>query len=134
MKRHAVPDVEHQIANAAAVVEIAESVNSGIIRRVIVSTERLGWPGRESGLLERLGISQKRLVYPHDAATPTATCHLQRSPDENALCGYPWECLGVIPGEPGWTDLHPDLRCDECEDQAGVAREDPTDRTYRFTL
>jgi len=32
--------------------------------RYVVSTERLGWPGRESGLLERSGRRQRVRVRP----------------------------------------------------------------------
>ena len=64
----------------------------------LVSTEQLGWPGQESGVMERAGIFQKRLQYPIDPSVATATCHLQRSPEENALCGFPWEGLIQVPG------------------------------------
>jgi hypothetical protein len=81
---------------------------------VIVSTERLGHPGNDASWLERRGIVQKQLVYPDDAASPTATCHLQPSTNEPALCGYPWEALVPVPGAPAFDSLPEGLRCVEC--------------------
>jgi hypothetical protein len=80
---------------------------------LLVATERLGWRGRRD--------------------EPSATCHLQPAEDQPALCGYPWESLTAIPGHPGWTELHPELRCDGCSKAVGVLGEDPTGRTYRYS-
>jgi len=73
-----------------------------------VAAERCGWPN-------------------------TATCHLQRNDEENALCGYEWEGLRRVPGDPGWTDLHPDLRCDACSRAVGVVDEGPRGQGYRHS-
>lgn len=92
-----------------------------------VSTERLGSP---HGLVARmLGFSGRA-----GEDQPTATCHLQATDEENTLCGYEWEGLTRVPGDPAWTDLHPELRCDICSAVAGVQDEDPEGRSYRFTL
>jgi hypothetical protein len=102
---------------------------------LVVSTERLGWPPPPHGWRAITGLFyeyQDRLQYEIDPDLPTATCHLQRSVETAALCGYPWECLIAVPGSPAWTDLHPDLRCDVCEDEAGIRREEPAGRSYRF--
>jgi hypothetical protein len=82
---------------------------------MVVATERLGWPGKESGWLERSGIFQKRDRYPSSPDEPTATCHLQPADDQNALCGYPWETLVTVPGQPEWADLDEWLRCNRCD-------------------
>jgi hypothetical protein len=82
--------------------------------RVIVSTERLGLPGEESTMLERRGIVQRRLTYPYDSDTPTATCHLQPADDERALCGYQWEGLVRVPGAKSFDDIAEELRCPRC--------------------
>lgn len=99
-----------------------------------VATERLGWPDRRGwrALGHVLVEVQRRRVYDIDPDVPTATCHLQESDEVPALCGYEWEGLVPVPGDPAWTDLHPDLRCDECSAMAGVDEEDPPGRTYRF--
>jgi hypothetical protein len=99
-----------------------------------VSTERLGWPRRRGWriLTGVLGEYQGRMRYEVEPDMPTATCHLQPSEGEPALCGYPWEGLIRVPGNPQWTDLHPDMRCDECEAKAGIEREDPSQQTYQY--
>lgn len=92
-----------------------------------VSTERLGSP---HGFAARvLGLSR-----PADEDQPTATCHLQVMEEENALCGYEWEGLTRVPGDPTWIDLHPELRCDTCSAAVGVQDEEPEERSYRFSL
>lgn len=92
-----------------------------------VSTERLGFP---HGIVARmLGVSRRV-----DDERPTATCHLQLTEEENALCGYEWEGLTRVPGAPCWTDLHPDLRCDACSAVLGIQDEDPNGRSYLFSL
>jgi hypothetical protein len=63
----------------------------------LVSTERLGRPGRESGRLERYGIVQRRRAYPTASETPTATCHLQPDTDAPSLCRYPSDGLAPVP-------------------------------------
>lgn len=91
-----------------------------------VSTERLGSP---HGVVARmLGVSRR-----WDEDQPSATCHLQVKDEENALCGYEWEGLTRVPGDPSWTDLHPGLRCDTCSAVVGVQDEDPEGRLYRFS-
>lgn len=91
-----------------------------------VATERLGSP-------HHLWDWLRGRPRPHDIGRPTATCHLQLEDEENALCGYQWEGLNRVPGNPTWTDLHPDLRCDACSAVVGVLDEDPEGRTYRFS-
>ena len=100
---------------------------------LIVATEQLGWPGDESSWLERKGLLQKRARYPNRPDEPAATCHLQPSEQEPALCGHPWEVLSRVPGDPGWTELHPEMRCDRCSKIADIPEEDPVGHTYRFT-
>ncbi len=60
--------------------------------------------------------SQTRMVYEINSAEPTATCHLQPSPECEALCGFPWENLIEIPDGRTWRALDDWLRCDLCED------------------
>jgi hypothetical protein len=81
---------------------------------LIVTTERLGIPGDESGWLERRGIEQKRLTYPDKSDRPTATCHLQPDGRQNALCGYQWEGLVPVPGAVTLSDVPIGLRCPKC--------------------
>jgi hypothetical protein len=81
---------------------------------MIVSTERLGRPSEESGRFERHGFVQKRLVYPLDSDTPTATCHVQRSAREPALFGYQLEGLIAVPGSPSFEEIEDSLRCERC--------------------
>jgi len=81
---------------------------------VLVSTERLGWPGNESGFMERWGVLQKRASYPQRPDEPTATCHLQPSDTQDALCGYEWEGLVRVPGAVTMADVPEWTRCDEC--------------------
>jgi hypothetical protein len=100
----------------------------------IVSTERLGWPPPRRGLARLLPWEhQSRRVYEDQPTRPTATCHLQVHAESPALCDYVWELLVPIPGDPPWESLHPDLRCTICEEEAGLAPEDPAGRSYRFT-
>ena len=86
----------------------------------VVSTERLGWPGKESGLFERLGLVQRKLRYTSAAEVPTATCHLLPSAPEPALCGYQWEGLITVPGNSDWLAIAADLRCEECSEVAAT--------------
>lgn len=81
---------------------------------LIVSTERLGIPGEDSSWLERRGVEQKKLVYQDQGDQPSATCHLQASNTENALCGYQWEGLVAVPGAASLSDLPISLRCPKC--------------------
>ena len=81
---------------------------------MIVSTERLVWPGAESTRLERAGIAQHPLIYPDRPDEPSATCHVQPSVEEAALCGYPWEMLIAIPGSPRFDELDDRLQCSNC--------------------
>ena len=83
-------------------------------QQFIVSTERLGTPGGESGRLERSGIVQRQLVYPTDSNRPTATCHLQRGERTPAICGYQWEGLVGVPGAASFDDVPEALRCSRC--------------------
>ena len=92
-----------------------------------LSTERLGSP---HGFAARILGHSRRVGEDH----PTATCHLQVRDEKNALCGYEWEGLTRVPGDPTWTDLHPALRCDTCSAVVGVQDEDPDGRSYRFSL
>jgi hypothetical protein len=75
---------------------------------------------------------QSRLVYEDQPTRPTATCHLQTDAEADALCGYFYESLVALPGGPPWERRHPDLRCCICEEEAGLAPEDPIGRSYRF--
>jgi hypothetical protein len=86
---------------------------------VIVSTERLGRPGEESGWLERHDIAQRRLTYPNAADVPTATCHLQPAEDVPAICGYQWEGLVRVPGATSLDDVAAELRCPRCVARSG---------------
>ena len=81
----------------------------------IVSTERLGSPGSESGRLERIGLVQKHLTYPNEPETPTATCHVQPASESPALCGYQWEGLVAVPGIAQFDQIDPSIRCPKCE-------------------
>ena len=72
---------------------------------LIVSTERLGSPGEESTRLERRGVVQKSLVYLTHSDQAPATCHIQPSPRENALCGYQGERLVPVPGAEPFGDV-----------------------------
>jgi len=85
---------------------------------LLVATERLGWPGEESGRLERAGFVQRRLTYPSNPEEPTATCHLQRAEDEDALCGYQWEGLVRVPGATTLEDVPEWSRCQRCAEAA----------------
>jgi hypothetical protein len=90
----------------------------------IVATERLGWPRRRWWQFLTVFVFfielQMRSRYDIEPDTPTATCHLQPRDDQNALCGYPWEVLVSVPGNPEWAGLAEWLRCDECEGRAGL--------------
>jgi len=112
----------------------AEGHTPGVVNAedLSVVTERLGWPPRKK-LWRRVLLweAQERLVYDDQSEVPTATCHLQRQAGEDALCGHPWQLLIGVPDEPAWTDLHPDLRCIDCSEEAGLVDEDPTGRQYR---
>jgi hypothetical protein len=74
---------------------------------LIVATERLGKP-------RGLGILQRRASHRRDQGEPSATCHLQPSPTENALCGYEWEGLTTIPRSQDWLEVPIELRCTDC--------------------
>ena len=63
----------------------------------IVSTERLGMPGSESGRWKRNRFVQNRLVYPTASNVPTGTCHVQPEDESPALCGFQWESLVAVP-------------------------------------
>lgn len=75
--------------------------------------------------------TQRRLVYDDRPDEPRATCHLQVTEEQDALCGFQWDGLVIVPGDPGWTDLHPSLGCDGCSRAAGVTDEDPAGRSFR---
>jgi len=81
----------------------------------LISTERLGTPGRESSWFERRGYSQRHLVYPNEPDAPTATCHVQPGPGVKALCGFPWERLVSVPGAVALADVPESLRCTKCQ-------------------
>ena len=100
----------------------------------VVGTERLGWPAhRWWKAPARLFLVefQGRLRYEDAPQEPSATCHLQPSGEVPALCGFPREGLTAVPGEPAWTDLHPEMRCSDCATVAGIATENPHGRRYR---
>jgi hypothetical protein len=101
---------------------------SDVLPGAFVSTERLG---RRRGIVA-LVLDHGPVAF-KSADQPTATCHLQLADDENALCGYEWEGLRRIPGDPGWKEFHPALRCDECSTVVDVADEDPEGRHYRHS-
>ena len=98
---------------------------------MIVSTERLGMPGASASWLERKGILQKSLTYEIDASEPTATCHLQASASQPALCGYQWEGLVEVPGNAAWTDIDAIWRCTECSAAVQQVDEPPSDSPGR---
>lgn len=99
----------------------------------IVAAERLGWPRERRWRFPlRLLEVQTQMAYEDSPDEPTATCHLQRSDEESALCGFQWEGLVAVPQQPAWESLHPMMRCDSCEAAAGIEREDPADRDYKF--
>lgn len=104
-------------------------------RDLVVATERLGWPPT---LTRRLAARLRREDPPPtaDADRATATCHLQPAEDAPALCGMPWETVLTIPGSPRWTDVHPELRCRECDEAAGdrVERREPTTYLHALSL
>ncbi len=101
---------------------------------LFVSTERLGWPPRPQGWRRFVPWeTQDRFVYEDRPEEPTATCHLQRDDREDALCGYEWEGLIAVPGNPEWTDLAPYMRCDQCEAASGIPVVEPSDRTNRYS-
>ncbi len=58
------------------------------------------------------------MVHEIDPGEPTATCHLQIEAEQEALCGYPWECLIEVPDRRDWHALDDCLKCDICEDEA----------------
>jgi hypothetical protein len=92
---------------------------STVVSELITATERLGWPKRRwRDWLLWPAEYQDRLIYEDEADTPTATCHLQVAEDEPALCGYRWEGLIPVPGNPPFESLDDWLRCDECADAA----------------
>lgn len=100
---------------------------------LFVATERLGWPPAPRGWRRWIPWeTQKQMVYDDRPGEPSATCHLQRDEEEVALCGYEWEGLTPVPGSPDWTELHPEMRCDECSAAAGLLEEDPAGRRYRY--
>jgi hypothetical protein len=112
----------NSINRAVDLIDYALKTQTGVAvvvpRGPIVSTERLGVPGDESGWLERRGIEQKRLTYPNQPDRPTATCHLQPHERENALCGYQWEGLVPIPGAASLDDVPEEMRCPRCRSAA----------------
>lgn len=87
--------------------------------KYLVSTERLGWPPKRLRRAWWPIETQKQRRYDDEPDRPTATCHLQEESEQPALCGYPWELLVTVPSQPSWTQLHPDLRCDECASASG---------------
>ena len=102
---------------------------------LFVATERLGWPRATTGWRRLIPWqTQHRLTYADGSEQPTATCHLQRTSDEPARCGFASEGLVRVPSDPAWTDLHPGLRCDVCGHAVGIADEDPAGRVYRHGL
>lgn len=100
---------------------------------MIVSTERLGMPGPSAAWLERKGILKKSPTYDVGASEPTATCHLQASASQPALCGYQWEGLVEVPGNPAWADIDPIWRCSECSAEMQQAGEPPNDAGRQWT-
>ena len=80
---------------------------------LIVGTERLGLPSNPNWR-ERHGWTL-RLQNDVEPDVPTATCHLQSSAEEPALCGYQWEGLVSVPGSPDWADIEPIWRCSRCD-------------------
>lgn len=98
--------------------------------RLIVATERLGWPTRGWRALPHMGFVKSRLQYESEPERPTATCHLQSDSERSAVCGFPWVALVSIPSKPAWYDLHPDLRCDECSAAAELTDESQSE--FRF--
>lgn len=96
----------------------------------LVTTERLGWPRHRWWQVWPWEI-QHRQQYDIEPERPTATCHLQPSDREKALCGYEWNGLIAIPTQPDWYDLHPDMRCDECSAAAWLISEAHTG-PYKF--
>lgn len=101
---------------------------SDVLPGAFVSTERLG---RQRGVVARLLGREGRVA--ESTGEPTATCHLQLTDDDNAVCDFEWEGLSRVPGDPGWKDLHPDLRCDACSAAVNVSDEDPDGRDYRHS-
>lgn len=100
-----------------------------------VSTERLGWPTERwwRHLTAWVpGEFQGRLQYEVERERPTAECHLQAQDEEPAACGYPWEGLVRVPGDPAWRELHPDLRCEDCETAAGIENESRLEHTSLY--
>lgn len=89
---------------------------------LIVATERLGYPPQRRGWRKFLPWEyQGQMRYPDRTDEPTAACHLQRDDDQPALCGFPWEALIEVPGQPRWEDLDTWLRCDRCDALQGTA-------------
>jgi hypothetical protein len=129
---HAVELVEYEIVNRTgiAVVPPTESISS--TDALLVATERLGWPVPRRGWRRWLPWeTQKEMVYDDRSNEPTATCHLQRHENENALCGYEWEGLVPVPESPPWTDLHRNFRCTGFSRIVGIPKEDTKGHHYR---
>ena len=68
---------------------------------LLVATERLGWPGKESGRWERAGIVQEAVTYPTSPDEPTVACHLQPAEDERAPMRVPLGDAGPGTGSGG---------------------------------
>jgi hypothetical protein len=82
----------------------------------LVATERLGWPRHRWWQVWPWEV-QHRQQYDIEPERPTATCHLQPSDRERALCGYEWEGLIAIPGSTGPTPLRRDRSASRSTDR-----------------
>jgi hypothetical protein len=77
----------------------------------LISTERLGIPGRESSWFERRGYSQRHLVYRNEPDTPTATCHVQPGPGGEGVMRFSLgaSCVSARSSSPGGCTREPPL-------------------------